>query len=245
MSLGVLLVHEVAVVCTYQFDVVFACQFDDNLVRFLLQRVCLAVRADGRVLHFMPLQLEVIVVSEDAFVPQQRLFGTLDVAFQDFCRNLSGYTCRADDEPLVVFLEVFVVGTGTHVEAVHPCPAHQFDEVFVSGIVLGEHHEVMSALVALLFYLIEFTSPCHVHLASQDGLERRFACFFQFGVLLFAVVEKLFYAHHVSVIGHCHAPHAVVHGFVYKLLDACLSVKNTIIGVYVEVNKFLHKYYMS
>ena len=99
---------------------------------------------------------------------------------------------------------------------------------------------MVTALVAEVFYLVGFRASRHVHLASQYGLELGLALLLQFGVFLLAIVEKLLYAHHVAVVGHGHATHAVGYGLVHKPLDAGLAVEYAVISVYVEMNVVLH-----
>ena len=188
----------------------------------------------------MPLQLEIIVVAEYTLVPLHGLLGPLDVALQDFCGHLACYTCRADNQPLVVRLEVGAVGTGAHVEAVNPRAAYQFDKVLVALVVLRQHNQVVAALVAVLFHLVFLRVARHVHLAAENGLELRLALLFQLPVLLLAVVEKLLYAHHVAMVGHGHAPHAVGYGLVDELLYTGLPVEDAVISMYVKMDEILH-----
>ena len=54
------------------------------------------------------------------------------------------------------------------------------------------------------------------------------------------VVEELLDTHHVAMVGHGHAAHAVGNGLVNQFGDGRLSVKNGILGVYVQVNEVLH-----
>ena len=68
----------------------------------------------------MALQLKVIVVAEEVVVPLHRLAGTVEVALHNLLRHLAAEAGRADDEALVVFLEVVAVGARTVVIAVHP-----------------------------------------------------------------------------------------------------------------------------
>ena len=136
--------------------------------------------------------------------------------------------------------QVFTVGTRTHVEAVHPCPRHQFDEVFIAVVVFGEHDEVPSALVVLVLVAVGLGAPCHIHLASEDGFEGFLALFFEFLVFLVAVVEQLFHSHHVAMIGDGHSPHTVADGLVDQTLYAGLSVEQRIVSVYMQVYEVSH-----
>ena len=137
VSLGILLVNEVGIVGTDEFDAIFTSQFYQHLIGFLLQRVRLAVGTDGGVFHLMALQLQIVVVTEEVVIPFDGLTGSGDVVFQYLGRYLTGNTGRADHQPLVVFLQVFAVGTGTHIVAVNPRVADQFNQVLIALIVLG------------------------------------------------------------------------------------------------------------
>ena len=149
MGLGILLIDEVGIVRADELDAVLVGQLDEHLVSFLLQGKRLAIGADGGVFHLVALQLQVVVVAKDAMVPLDGLAGSCDVAVENLLGHLAGNACRTDDEPFVVALQVFTVGTRTHVVAIHPRAAHQLDEVLVALVVLGEHDEVVAALVFL------------------------------------------------------------------------------------------------
>ena len=73
---------------------------------------------------------------------------------------------------------------------------------------------------------------------SASPLSIRAICFFRSfilalraAVLLADVVEKLFYAEHVAVVGDGNALHAVLHGLVYQPADAGLAVEERILRV--------------
>ena len=59
----------------------------------------------------MALQLEIVVITKDPVVPTGSFLGALYVAFEYLGRHLAGNTRRADDQILVVFLQVVAVGT--------------------------------------------------------------------------------------------------------------------------------------
>ena len=240
MGLGILLVNEVTVVGTYQLYAILRGQFHQGLVRLLLQGERFAVGADAWVLHLMALQLEVIVVAEDALIPLHGLLGPLHVAFQHLGGHLSGYARRANYQSFVVCLEVCAVGTRAHIEAVNPRAAHQLDKVLVALVVLCQHNQVVTTLVALVFHLVGLRAARHVHLASEYGLKLGLALLTQLGVLLVAVVEELLDAEHIAVVGHGHASHAVGYGLVNQPLDAGLAVEDAVVCMYVKVNEVLH-----
>ena len=59
--------------------------------------------------------------------------------------------------------------------------------------------------------------------------------------LLAHIVEKVFYAHHVAMIGERHSAHAVGHGLVYETRDGGLTVEQRVVGVNVQVYERNHK----
>ena len=137
-------------------------------------------------------------------------------------------------------LQVVAVGTGTHIEAVDPRTADQFDKVLVAFIVFGQHNEVPSALVALVGLAHLLLAVGHIHFATENGLEGFQSFLLALSVHLVAIVEQFLHAEHIAVVGESHAAHAVANGFVHKFLDARLSVENAIIGVYVKVYEVFH-----
>ena len=150
VSLGVLLVDEVRIVGADELDAVFVSQLYEHLVGLLLQGERLAVGTQGRVFHLVALQLQVVVVSEDTVIPFDGLAGSGNVAVENLLGHLAGNTCRADDEALVVFLQILAVCSGAHVEAVDPRIADQLDKILVTLVVFGQYYQVVAALVPLV-----------------------------------------------------------------------------------------------
>ena len=141
----------------------------------------------------------------------------------------------------MILLEVGSVGTRFRVETVYPGTRHELDEILVSVVVLRKHDEVIAARIALLLDTVGFGAARNVHLATEDRLERLLALVFQLAVYLVAVVEQLFHAEHIAMVGDSHAAHAVSHGFVDKLFHRRLSVENGVVGVYVQVYEVFHR----
>ena len=126
------------------------CQFNEHLIGLLLHGECLAIGADGGVFHFVALQLQIVVVAKYTLMPFDGLAGTGNVTVQYLLGHFASNTCRADDEALMVLLQILAVSTWTHIETVHPRTTHQFDEVLVSLVVLGQHNEVIATLVLFI-----------------------------------------------------------------------------------------------
>ena len=144
MRLGILFIYEVYVVGADHFDTMLLSQLHDDRIGLLLQGECLAVCTLIRIGDFVALNLEVIIVAENTLVPFDRLFRFGDVACQNLTRHLTGETCRTDNEPFGMTLQLVVVGAGTVVETVNPSFRHQFDEVVVTFLVLRQDNQVVA-----------------------------------------------------------------------------------------------------
>ena len=225
VGLGVILVHEVGVVRTHQLDAILLRQLNEHLVGLLLQRERLAVGTQRGVFHLMSLKLQIIVVAKHAAIPLNRLARTLNVTVENLLGHLTRDAGRAHNEILMIFLQVLTIRTRTHVIAVDPRTRHQFYKVLIAMIVFGEHNEVVATHVAMLLHLILLAVVSHIHLAAKYRFERLLTLFLEFAVHLIAIIEKLFYAEHVAMIGYGHAFHAVGNGLVDEFLHTRLSVQ--------------------
>ena len=240
VRLGILLIHEVGIVGTHQFDAIFLSQFDEHLVRLLLQGEGITVGTDRRILHLMALQLQVVVVAPEPLVPLDGLTRPSDVALQDLRRHLTSDTGGAHDQVLMVFLQFMTVSTRTTVETVHPRVAHKFDEVLIAVGILRQYDEVIATLVIPGLLQMHVATTRHIHLTAEDGLERFEAVFLTLFVHAVADVVKFLNAEHVAVIGDGHALHAVADGFIYKLLDTRLTIEDRVVGMYMQMYEIFH-----
>ena len=195
MGLGILFVGEVDIVGGYYFNVIFLGIFDQMFVYLGLTHEDFAVAI--HLVGLVTLQFEVIVIAKHLLVPAYSLFGFVKFLIHDKLRYFAAEACRADYQTLVMACQVFAVGTRLVVEAFGPGSAHQFHQVVVALIVLGEHDEVIT-VVALVF-LVEHTFACHIHLTPQDGFEFLFVAFA--GVFLLDIVEKFLDTEHVTMVG--------------------------------------------
>ena len=160
-----------AVVGTNRFHAVFRSEGEQFFIDLLLQGIGFAVGVDGRIGHFVALQLEVIVVPEHALEPLHGLLGFLNSSFKDFLRYLAAEAGGAADNAFGVGFEVFVVGTGSHVKAVYPRARHDFDEIMIAFLVFCKENEVPAALVLLAFSQSLVAAPRHVGFATEYRLE--------------------------------------------------------------------------
>ena len=225
MSLSIFLIHEMRIIGAYQLDAIFTGQFYQNPVGFLLHGECFAVRPDMRILYLMALQLQIVVITEYPLVPLNGLTGSCDISIQDLGGHLTGYTGGANNQSFMELLQISTVGSRSHIEAIHPRPAHQLDQVLVTLVVLGEYDEVIASDVRLVSTARLISVLGYVHLTAEDGLERFLPFFLSFAVHLITIVEELLDTEHITMIGDGHATHAVAHRLVHKTSYARLSIK--------------------
>ena len=82
VRLGILLVDEVGIVGSDEFDTIFACEVDEDRVDLFLPLVDLLVTAGF--LRLVALQLDIVVVAEEVLEPHHRLACAHHIAVQDF-----------------------------------------------------------------------------------------------------------------------------------------------------------------
>ena len=189
VCLGILLLDKVNVVGTNQLNIVFVGQLDEPGIHLVLQHEGLVVGPGHR--RLVTLQFQIVVVAENLFEPENRLLGSGQVAGQYLAGNLSAQTGRADNQPLVVFFEFVLIGTGTRIEPFGPPFRHQLDQVVIPFQVLGQDHQVVTALVDRTAahrdaaHLVDHGTPhlagCsllvgepaagHIHFAAENGFE--------------------------------------------------------------------------
>ncbi len=211
------------------------------------------------------LQFEIVIVAEYAFPPFHTAVGLLIVAGHEQLRNLAAKAGRAYYKPFAVLLDFLLVGTRMRVETLGPGHRHQFNQVFVSGEVLGKHNQV-TAGVALVDMLVQVFLR-HIHFAAEDWTESEVCLFcgdfsldcgfFAFGgffellfevlygifylsFFLFHIVEILLDAVHIAMVGNCQAGHAVGNGFVDKGGNGSLPVEQGVLRMDVKMNELCH-----
>ena len=188
VGFGVFPVHEMGIVRTNQLDAILFCQFYQHFIRLLLQGEGLPVGTDVGIGHFMPLEFQIIVFAKDTAIPFDGLTSSRNIILQNLMGHLAGNTCRADNQSFMVALQVLPVGPGTHVEAIHPCPADQLNQVFISRQVLCQDNQVVTANVAFRVFLFLIAISRHVHFTADDRLEGLLPFFYQLLIDLFTIV---------------------------------------------------------
>ena len=171
VGLAVLLIYEMDVVAANDLNIIALRNVEKDGVDLLLHRIGFAIGAHVRVGHLVSLEFYVVVIAKDVFEPTHRFFSPLNVALHNLLRYLATQTGGADNQVFVKLLQIFVVRTRTHIEAVHPRARNEFDEVVVAVLVLGQHNKVPAAAVNLSFLQFLVAAARHVHLATENRLE--------------------------------------------------------------------------
>ena len=99
---------------------------------------------------------------------------------------------------------------------------------------------MIAAHVVLVFLPLLAAVAGHIHLTTENRLERLLAFLLAFLVHRLAVVGEFLNSEHVSMIGYSHTFHPVGNSLVDKPLDARLTVEYRVICMYVEMNEVLH-----
>ena len=124
------------------------------------------------------------------------------------------------------FFKVFTVGSRTHIVAIYPRSGHKLYEILVSVVVFGKYNKVVATHVAFLLNLVFLATVGYIHISAEYGFEWFLAVFLEFPVHFIAVVEQLFHAKHIAVVGNSHAFHSVGDSLIDEFLDRRLSVKD-------------------
>jgi hypothetical protein len=77
-----------------------------------------------------------------------------------------------------------------------------------------------------------------INLTAKDGLELFLLRLTLVNIV--AVVEELLDAKHVAMVGHSHAAHSVTDGLIDQFRNGSLSIKDTVLCVYVQMYEIFH-----
>ena len=126
----------------------------------------------------------------------------------------------------MVFLKFHTVCTRTVIKTVDPRVADKLNQVLITISILCQHNEVIATEVFLCLTQTLVTTTGHIHLTTEDGLERFKTLFRTFFIHANTNVVKFFDTEHVAVIRYRHASHAVLNSLIHKPLNTRLSIEN-------------------
>ena len=233
VCLSILLVHEMRVVGTNQFNAILLCEFNKHTVCLLLKREGLTICQYTWVCHLVTLQLQIVVITPDVVIPLYRLTRPLNIILQNLLRNLTTDTSRTDNQILMESSKILTVSSRTTVIPIHPGTRHKTDKVLVAVKVLRKHNEVITAKVTIRLYHIFLVVMCHIHLTTEDRLERFLTLCFKLFINAVTVVKEFLDTKHISVIREGNTLHSISHRLIDKFADRRLSIKDGIVGMNV------------
>ena len=240
VSLGGLLVLEVAVISAHQLHAKFLGPLDQDRIYLLLQDKSLPIGHHVGIRDLMALQLQIIIIPKHPMIPLQSFPCPIHISLEYLGGHFAGDAGRADNQVLVIPLQVSSVCTGTAIEAVYPSVAHQFDEVTVAVLVFRQDDEVIATTVSVGLHLVFLGMTRHIHLAPVNGLEGFQPLLLALFVDRSAAVSQLLDAIHHAMVGKRHAFHAVVDSLAYQVGYFGLSVKHRVLTVNVQVYEIFH-----
>ena len=145
--------------------------------------------------HFGLVQLDfqIIVLPEKFLVPEYGRSGRLQVPVDYVSRHLSGKAGRTADEVLVILRQHLVAHPRLVVVlALYMAGRDYLHQVFVALVVLGEQYKMVVLPVVIVLQPVVIM-PGDIHLAADDGLDRR---------MLGRRLEELLDAVHIAVVGN-------------------------------------------
>ena len=178
-------------------------------------------------------------------MPFDRGTRSFNITLEDLCRHFTSDTGRTDNQSFMIFLQLLMIRSRTVIEAIHPGVTDKLDQVLIAKFVLGQHNQVIATQVLLGLLQVHVAPSGHIHLTSEDGLERLQSLFLASLVDTIAYIMEFLDAEHIAMVSDGHAFHAVGNSLVNQFLDTRLTVKNRIIGMYVQMYEIFHCFSVS
>ena len=221
MRSSVLFSHEMGVVSGNDFYTMFFRQVENYLVILLLLFV--DFKRKSRNLRLMEHDFQVVIILEHPLVPLYGLFRPRYVSCKDESRNLSCHAGRRTDDVVVILLYDLVRYPRLVIHTLEMACRYDFHQVLVAVVVLRQQDKVV---ITLLLHPV--VSLGNINLASDD----------RFYVRMFGgELEKFLHAVHVSMVRDGKTGHAEFIGSVEQVFYRCLTIKNGVLRMYVEVNE--------
>ena len=259
---GIFFVNEVRIIGGNQLHAVFAGKVDQHGVDLFLPLVNLHICAGF--LGLMPLQLDIIVLSEEVFEPLYSCFRLAEVAvfrdsIENFLRQLTSQARRAADDSFVPALQQLLIYTRRMIERIgHVARGHA--EVVITHHILRQQDQVPAGPVddicpplAVDGFVLAFrqsSAACAVSLHTHDGFERheglsadtRFHTVSRtLAVHFLAVVQQVLDTVHIAMIGQRHGVHSGRNTFIYNLFHFGQPVQQRVVRVNMQMCKS-HKF---
>ena len=222
---AVLFSYEVYIIGGQYFCPCLPCQFEYAFVDGLLP----FIEIKRLPWHFCPVKLDfkIVVIPEHLLVPFYGLFGPIHVSGVYQAWNLSCDARRAADEVRGILLNDLVRHSRTVVHTFYMPGGHDFHQVLVSVVVLGEQNQMVVALVLGILEPVVVMRG-HIYLASYDRLYPR--------MFLGKFIELLDTVH-VPMVSDGDSRHSEFLRPVKKGLDGRKTISDGILGMYMKMNE--------
>ena len=120
----------------------------------------------------MQLQLQIVVITKDTFVPLHRLFGLGHLLVGNTFGYLATQAGRAADQSFVILLQLRAVGTWALIETFGPRLRDDLNQIVITLLILCQQYEVITTLVLLMSLIFEVErTTSHIDLATDNRLE--------------------------------------------------------------------------
>ena len=162
----VLFIYKMDIVGSDHLDVVLFCQLIKSLVDNLL--FFKGFLRGKRHIGGMALNLQIIIVSEDGFVPEYGFFGSLHITFHYASGYFSAKTGSGTNQSLMIFFNQFTVNSRMKIKSLYITQRTKFDQIVVSCDVFCQKDQV----IGLLVYFSATGMPvhlCHIDLTPYNG----------------------------------------------------------------------------
>ncbi len=145
---------------------------------------------------------QIIIVPEYLLVPFNCLFRSIQIASEYVLRDFSSDAGRRAYQILVIFLQHFVRHSWLAIiKTIRVSFRHDFHQVLIAIVVLGEQDQVIVALTFLMMIVV----PRDINLATDDWLHLVIAI----GIfMLSGEFQELFHSIHIAMVRYGQGRHA-------------------------------------
>ena len=207
MRLVVCALQKVDVVCRDQSEPEVLRHFEQNPIAPVLLLDAVVVEFD-----------EEIVFAEDVPILAGKIPRARLVVCEDRLVDLSVEAPAERDEPVAVGRQELFVDSWLVVKPIEVCQRHEFNEVLVSRVVLGEQCKVERVFAVLASLAFRMRPGGDVGLNPDDW----------FDAGLFRLLVKLDCAEKIAVVGERHGRHPAGFDFLHQLRDPDGTIKQRV-----------------
>ena len=171
------------------------------------------------------LEFEEVIFAKKLPIPSDLVLGCFVVPIRKENGYLGGRATRKADQALPMFLEQFLIDPRTVMETLEMGARYQLEQIPVSGVVLGNQHQVIGG--TFVGGAVAATSVSDVKFTTDDR--------FDAGVLALGV--EIDHAVEGTVVRDAHGIHAQFSSAAHQIGDTADAVEHTVFGMRVQMGK--------